>query len=152
MPNQPARVWNECDTHHEIGGEKVVVVESVPAVLLALALLGAVPRVLREDLLEILEALEQVARVEGLTSGAGRVQHRPHVLRPEVPVSRVDLGDVAEQLAPVDLDQDIRGLQAAQAGHEELRNIRHRRRIKHPNSCSRIRVTRLYRFRNSHCE
>lgn len=108
------------ETHHEVGREQVVVVEPVPAVLLALALLGAVPGVGPEDLLEVLEAGQQVARVQGLSRRAGRLQHPRDVLGPEVPVGRVDLGDVAEQLRPVDLAQDVRGLQSAQTRHEQL--------------------------------
>ena len=89
--------------------------------MLALALLGAVSRVRGEDLLEALESGQQVARIERVPSRPGGLQHRDDVLRPEVTIGRVDLGYVAEQLRPVDLAQDIRGLQAEQTGHKELR-------------------------------
>jgi len=64
-----------------------------------------------------------VQKVTGIKRQAARsrcVYHREEVLGPEVAISGVDVGYIAEELQPVDLVQDIRGLQVAQACHEEL--------------------------------
>lgn len=108
-------------TYREIRREKLIVVQSIPAILLTPALLGAVSRVGRERLLEDLEAVEKVTGIERQTARPRRVHHREEMLGPEVTISGVDVRYITEELEPVDLDEDIRGLQAAQARHEELR-------------------------------
>lgn len=93
--------------------------------MLTPALLGAVSRVRRKGLLESFKAVQEVTRIERQPARPRRVHHREEMLGPEVAISGVDIGYIAKEFQPVDLVQDIRGLQAAQARHEELRkNIR----------------------------
>lgn len=88
--------------------------------MLTSTLLGAISRVRRERLLESFEAQQKVAGIERLAARSRRVYHREQVLGPEITIGGVDIGYIAEEPQPIDLDQDIRGLQAAEARHEEL--------------------------------
>lgn len=107
-------------TYHQVRREKLIIVHPILAILLTLALFGAVSRVRCKRLLESFEALQKVTGIKRLPARPRRVHHREQILGPEVAIGGVDIGYVAKELQPVDLDQTIRSLQTAETCHEEL--------------------------------
>ena len=66
------------------------------------------------------EAVAHLGDIQRLSAPAGLGQHAQHVLVPEVPVGRVDLLDVGEQLLCADVRQNAAVLQVTQTRQEQL--------------------------------